>query len=248
MSLQSPIAIALTAWRRYGELVRTIESINAAEGSKDAVVGVGIDYESNKPIRDRIIRTVQKLTPTVRHELKQKGRRGKVQNLVDVIDTLVECGPPKVIVILDDDTTIAPDTLRLASWFANLESRDAFMALTLGGGPYGNASPSTTRETLAPDDDESARFPKAELIITPLAWKDVFRPAWTQKGALDPARLGISWLNVDVPRTGPNAMTEAWTGDYELETLTQITHQLPEVEIPAFNADVNPEGEDPGDA
>jgi len=251
MSLQAPIAIALTAWRRYGELVRTIDSINAAEGSKDAVVGVGIDYETNKPIHDRTIRTVKKLTPTIRHELKQKGRRGKVQNLVDVIDTLVECGPPKVIVILDDDTAISPDTLRLASWFANLESRDAFMAVTLGGPSLGaaNAAAYATVQFHNPDaDDESAQFPKAGLIITPDTWKEIFRPAWTQKGALDPAQLGFPWLEVDVPRAGENATSEPYEGEYHLFGSAPILGSEVETETPALDADVTLEGDHPGDA
>jgi hypothetical protein len=180
----------MTAWRRFGELRTVIESINAAAPQELPVVVIGVDYDTNAVVRNRVLSTLRLLNP-IRHELKSHRRVGVSENLQRAVTVALEEIEPKAIVRIADDTPIAPDTFRLARWFAEHPDSDQYVCLALHNyrcrGPKGRACrPGVIQVT---DGSEAAeargdgcRFHGEGFIMTPFGWETYFKPNWIQTG------------------------------------------------------------------
>ena len=164
-------AMALTAFNRPSYLREVLYTLANNTGLADYTLHVGLEPANSEVIA--VCDAIQ-FMPTVIH--RNPHSLGVAHNPYATLKAIFDTTDVPGVLYLEDDVILAPDAVRLASWYFEHPEKDNYLCLNLyNHDSRADADP----EVVYPD----VRFSALALAVTRYNWRTYFEPNWYRDGA-----------------------------------------------------------------
>lgn len=186
--VQPKYAMAMTAFNRPGYMREVLYTLANNAGLEDYTL-----HFSLEPVNPEVIATANavQFIPKVVHVNSRS--LGVTNNPYTMLKRVFETTDVAGVLYLEEDVTLAPDAVKLATWYFQQPTRNNYLCLNLyNPDSHADANPEELVSSLS--------FNALGVGITREQWNTHFNPGWHKNPA------GWDWSLIDIAKTVPCLM------------------------------------------